>query len=222
MQFYAPRLKKRVPSRMIRVAASCFLCVMVLAILFFETCCAFATVKEYERSEPYRILAVCTGNTCRSPMMMVLLRREIKEMNLSSVHVESAGIGEKAGWKRPASANALTLFPAGLSEHRSAHVSTKRISSFHRVLCMENKHASYVKEQCLREAHNSTRRQSHDEPHESKESSDLCVRSVRVFPGELEDPFGKNLEEYRTCSHKLQLWARAIMSEVSEEMMKTV
>ncbi|EKX45107.1 hypothetical protein GUITHDRAFT_139370 [Guillardia theta CCMP2712] len=207
---------------MIRAAASCFLCIIILTILFFEGCCAFASVKGNESREPYKILAVCTGNTCRSPMMMVLLRREIKKMNLSSVHVESAGIGEKAGWKRHASPNALALFPSELSEHRSAHVSSKLVTSFQRVLCMENKHASYVREQCLRETNNGTRDDiqhlSLDSQGKQDVKSDPCMRRVRVFPGELEDPFGKSLEEYQNCSHKLQQWAREIMREVSQEM----
>ena len=54
---------------------------------------------------PYRILFVCTGNTCRSPMAAALLRHRLGER--AGVEIASAGISAPAG--SPASANAVAV-----------------------------------------------------------------------------------------------------------------
>ncbi|PZE19439.1 low molecular weight protein arginine phosphatase [Paenibacillus xerothermodurans] len=44
-----------------------------------------------------RILFVCTGNTCRSPMAEGILRRMLKEQGLNHVEVRSAGVAAMDG-----------------------------------------------------------------------------------------------------------------------------
>lgn len=46
-----------------------------------------------------RVLAVCTGNTCRSAMLMAALRLELERSNRTDVVVHSAGSGKRAAGK---------------------------------------------------------------------------------------------------------------------------
>jgi len=49
------------------------------------------------RAGAYRILLVCTGNTCRSSMAQVLMRRLVQERGMSGVEVSSAGLAAFEG-----------------------------------------------------------------------------------------------------------------------------
>lgn len=39
-----------------------------------------------------RVLIVCTGNTCRSPMLMYMLRRYLAQTDVRDIEVDSAGL----------------------------------------------------------------------------------------------------------------------------------
>lgn len=43
-------------------------------------------------AEPFRILMVCTGNICRSPMAEQMLRQKFAQRNIKNVVVDSAGV----------------------------------------------------------------------------------------------------------------------------------
>lgn len=66
---------------------------------------------------PVRIVLVCRGNTCRSPMAEGMCRQMLAERGLSGVvEVSSAGTKDQPG--KPASENAALVVP-GLEEHRT-------------------------------------------------------------------------------------------------------
>lgn len=68
----------------------------------------------------FRLLFVCTGNTCRSPMAEAIARRRAGELGWDHVEVASAGVAAYSG--SPASGGALRAAEAhglDLSTHRS-------------------------------------------------------------------------------------------------------
>ncbi len=91
--------------------------------------------------EPFRLLFVCTGNTCRSPMAEVLARRTLGTLGWDHVEVRSAGTGAAAGV--PASEGAMRAAERNgldLSEHRSTPLTDDVVQWADLVLAMSANH----------------------------------------------------------------------------------
>jgi protein arginine phosphatase len=88
-----------------------------------------------------RLLFVCTGNTCRSPLAEALARREAIERGLGDVEIASAGTSAWDG--APASDGALLVAMErglDLAQHRSQQLTRELVQSHDVVLGMGPHH----------------------------------------------------------------------------------
>ena len=93
----------------------------------------------------YRVMTVCTGNICRSPMAEIVLRHRLAAAGLvDGVLVDSSGISdEERGRPVDRRARAVLLahgYPAG-DEHRARHVRAEDLTARDLVLPMTSVHA---------------------------------------------------------------------------------
>ena len=140
-------------------------------------------------SEPlYRVLFVCTGNTCRSPMAAAALVDELGAE--SRIEVSSAGT---AAWDgQPATTYSVEVAAkdgVDLAPHRSRRVTPDVVRQTDLVLVMERGHLSAV--QAL-----------------GADPKRTFVLSEYPEPGEptlpLSDPFGGSLESYEECWRRIR------------------
>jgi protein-tyrosine phosphatase len=94
-----------------------------------------------------RLLFVCTGNTCRSPMAAVIARSEAARRGADDVEVESAGTA--AGDGDPAMPEAIAAareHGLDLDPHRTKALTAALVESADHVLVMTPEHGRRVKE----------------------------------------------------------------------------
>lgn len=128
------------------------------------------------------LLCVCSGNTCRSPMLEGLLRKACQERGLDTVDVHSAGTF--AASDQPASDHTLTcLHERGIdaSSHRSRHIDDLELPLYDRFICMTRTHATALAE--------------HGVP---------ADRITLADPNGVGDPFGGPLSAYEACAATLE------------------
>lgn len=149
-----------------------------------------------------RILLVCTGNTCRSPMAEALLRHKLSSRGLEEIEPLSAGTGAWEG--APASEGAyLVSLEHGLdlSSHRARLLTREMVAEADLVLTMARHHLARVEELgaagkawLLGEFAGRTRDSA-----------------------ELRDPFGGELEGYRETFQELDTMLEAIVTRLQRE-----
>ena len=92
-----------------------------------------------------RVLFVCSGNTCRSPLAVALFRKMLDEAGRQDISVESAGTGAYDG--APASEGAfLVALESGLdlSHHRARLLDREVVAEADLILAMSKGHVSRV------------------------------------------------------------------------------
>jgi protein-tyrosine-phosphatase len=95
----------------------------------------------------FRLLFVCTGNTCRSPMAEAIARRRLAELGWDRVEARSAGVAAYDG--SPASGGALRASAAhglDLATHSATLLTEEEAGSADLILTMSESHLMRVGE----------------------------------------------------------------------------
>lgn len=122
-----------------------------------------------------KILFICTGNTCRSPMAEMIARSQIKRRKIKWWDVASCGVHAQAGAKINPEA-ALVLGEAGIpvrDKFVSRQLSQKLIDGSVLVITMTEAHRQML-EDC---------------------GNVVCIS--KFCGGEVPDPYGAGVEVYR-------------------------
>lgn len=142
-----------------------------------------------------KILFVCTGNTCRSPMAEFILKHKLKQIGkCEEFQVVSAGlfVDERAVKPSPLAVQVLKEeYDIDMSMHKPQVINTDMIKSSDLILCMEEQMAVFLKINV----------QNVDE------DSIHIVSSLKEYiglDGDVSDPYGGDIEVYRKTAKEIE------------------
>lgn len=148
-----------------------------------------------------RLLFVCTGNTCRSPMAEVLTRARAAQRGLSGIRVRSAGTMAYEG--SPASAGARTAvgeLGLELDRHAARLLGEDELEWADLVLAMSPSHLAAV---------------------ETLGRGRCYAELITAFAGDVSggvrDPFGGSDERYRDTCAQLERLVEAVLDRLEPE-----
>ena len=128
-----------------------------------------------------RVIFVCTGNTCRSPMAEKMFESMTKD---KGIEVESRGV--MCSENMPMNLNArVVMKEMGLgTEHKSKSLTKEDIESADLIVTMTASHKLYI--------------ESLFGKHDNVKTLDSFTHT-----GDVIDPYGGDVFEYRRCARKL-------------------
>ncbi len=135
-----------------------------------------------------KIVFVCTGNTCRSPMAEILLKEKLTALGLKGFAVSSAGIQAKKGDVMNAkSRQVLEENGIEVGEFTSTKLTEKTVCEAFAIVCMTSSQRDYLMDlrwNALKKA-----------GQEAEENNVYSFADVAGY--EVMDPYGKDIDCYR-------------------------
>jgi protein-tyrosine phosphatase len=92
-----------------------------------------------------KILFVCGGNTCRSPMAEAIIRHLLKQNNIEDIEVASCGIAAADGWPMSENARkALQSLDVEPHRHKSRQFKESFFDEYNLILTMTSAQKQYL------------------------------------------------------------------------------
>ena len=125
-----------------------------------------------------KIIFVCTGNTCRSPMAMFLFNKIAKERNLDYI-ADSAGLATYGDPINPNSAKALAKIGINNTDYTSKALTYYMVDEADLIVAMESVHKNALL------------------------NAGVDANKILVLAGGISDPYGGDEEVYFSCLEKI-------------------
>lgn len=146
-----------------------------------------------------RILLICTGNTCRSPMAEAMLRQKIRNAGQEEkIKVLSAGL---SGYGEVPASEAARAVMRGcgldIDSHRSRQIAQEFVTAADLILTMTQRHKTELVT-IFPEAADKT----------------WTLAQYAGTEGDVADPFGGTVATYRACAGQLEDLLRKVWEKI--------
>ena len=135
-----------------------------------------------------KIMFICSGNTCRSPLAEGLFKKYLKDNNITDIEVGSAGVGVFPG--DDISINSILVAGSrgvDISDHRARNINPEHLLTTDLFCCMSDSHKQVILRHC--------------------DENKIVVLNVP-------DPYGRPIEAYEECARQLEGQFPEILSRI--------
>ena len=135
-----------------------------------------------------KIMFICSGNTCRSPLAEGLFKKYLNEKNITDIEVESAGVGAFPG--DDVSINSILVAGSrgvDISGHRARNINPEHLITTDLFCCMSDSHKQVLLRHC--------------------DENKIIVLGVP-------DPYGRPIDAYEECAKQLESQFPAILERI--------
>ncbi len=146
--------------------------------------------KNKDDKHKLKILFVCYGNKCRSPMAEGIAKKMLK----GKAYVESAGI---AAWGSNASGEAIEVmkneFDIDISDHNPTDITDLSLNNFDYIVTMDSYIDTYIKKYIKKY---------------------YQIESNKIISWNIIDPYGGSINDYGKCANTLQNHIQNLLTEI--------
>lgn len=146
-----------------------------------------------------KILFVCTGNTCRSPMAAGILRKLLKDRGIKNVEVDSCGFTAEG---MPATSYAVEVASKrgiNIENHRSKVINKGLVDSSSLILTMSRRHRDEIIKN-----------------YPGAAEKTFTLAEFASESGDIEDPIGMGKDAYERTFERLYKIIEGIVDKIIE------
>jgi protein-tyrosine-phosphatase len=166
--------------------------------------------------EKFKVLFVCTGNSCRSPMAEGILKKMLAENKLDNFEVGSAGTSSLDGV--PPSWFAIEVAKAqnvDLTRHSSHQLNQQILGKADLILAMSNEHLEYIRRMNEKALEKTYLLKIFPQHHPSGEYLPMTENENRSPDASyVKDPIGGSIDDYNRCFLEIEKELRRIFPEL--------
>jgi len=150
----------------------------------------------------FKVLIICTGNICRSPMAEVMIRSLLTNKQREVIKLSSAGTNSPGGISaEPYAIQAMKDFGVDITGHRSRSLKREMVLESNLILVMEHIHAQLIKKMA---------------PHYKDKVRLLKEFGPNKAPEDVFDPYGGSLADYQECATTIKECLQGVMSFIEK------